>query len=147
MKTTPLFCQIKANETVFYPNSPHTLIFSSSLPKADDTCRLTEFYGDIAKLCRDFCEKRLLPSLIAREENDASPHSWRYRLTVSSERLSEEILVTVSVALTDVTDRRSLYKTSQRHIWDSLGNSISRPKKRSGRKKFKKLCKKTNILT
>jgi len=131
MKTTPLFSQIKTQETILYPDSSHFLTFSSSLPQSENNCRLLEFYKQIAALCRAFCEKKLLPSLIAREENDAFPHNWRYRFTVSVKNHFEKILVTVSVSLTDVTNRRFVYKTSQDHLWDSQGNYMLRKKAKS----------------
>ena len=124
MDTTIEFSSIKSKELLNNGSSSARLILITTLPSSSTPCPLCSFYQDVSTLCKKFCQKKLLPTVLQKSEDESIPIEWLYRLTVLPSIISDGISVTLSVCLTDKTRRRTIDRLSLTHLWDSNGNKI-----------------------
>ena len=90
------------------------LISVLTVPICENFPKMNNFYLKIQNLCHSYCTQRL-PSLLPSSKN-----TYRYRLSCKAIFDEEDVVtVTLSVTLSDLTNRRQLQKTSETHVWEN----------------------------
>ena len=87
------------------------LVCVLTVPTFEEFPKMTDFYSKLRSLCYDRCTQKL-PSLLPSQKN-----TYRYRLSFKCGSDGDAVTVTLSVTLSDLTDRRQLQKHLETHIW------------------------------
>ena len=89
------------------------LICILTVPVCEKFPQINDFYTKVQELCHTFCTQKL-PSLLPSAKN-----TYRYRLSCKLCEKGENITVTLSVALSDLTERKMFQKHSETHLWQN----------------------------